>query len=132
MYTEREIKLLERRKVHVVGWYDREVGIPSSWVERTGDGRFEAVVLCLVERAQASALERTRPDEDNEAHEHSLGIFDSVEAAIIPLKAHEAREENIFRDSIKSLQAAWAAMGLSESSFFSPPKPSNVVPFARR
>ena len=60
-------ELFKRRIACVIDYFDEDHEIPWDYVLRTGDGRFEAIATRLLGDA---------------AREHSLGIFDTRQAAI--------------------------------------------------
>jgi hypothetical protein len=78
-----EFDLFKRRIVPpVIAWLDEDCRFPSVFVERTGDGRYDAVAIVLVEGIGG---------EPNDAREYSLGIFDDKEVAIEIAKGFVAR-----------------------------------------
>jgi hypothetical protein len=68
-----EIDLLMRRIVEVLDYFDEEREIPWNYVQRAGDGRFEAIATCLL---------------NNEAREHSVGVFATRDHAAEALQQH--------------------------------------------
>ena len=70
-----EPKMLKRRIVCVIQYFDEEREIPWDFVRRTLDGRFDAVVTHLVRYLHPR-------NKGEEALEHSLGIFASRDEAI--------------------------------------------------
>ena len=70
-----ELKMLKRRIVCVIQYFDEECEIPWDFVQRTLDSRFEAVVTHLVRYLHPC-------NKGEEALEYSLGVFASCDEAI--------------------------------------------------
>lgn len=73
-----EADIWKRRIVLVLQYFDEERDVPWNFVERSGDGRFEAIVTLLID---------SHDGEPNEARQHSLGVFDTCDTAIKTLYA---------------------------------------------
>ncbi|PWT76497.1 MAG: hypothetical protein C5B60_04110 [Chloroflexi bacterium] len=78
-----ELDLLKRRIVCVISYFDEESELPWDYVERTNDGRFEAIVTGL--------FDGIRSAEDNMAKPISLGVFATKKEAIHAIWDHDAR-----------------------------------------
>jgi hypothetical protein len=72
-----EINLFKRRIVEVVSYFDEDCELPWDYVQRTGDGRFEAIATLLVTSADGT------PDH---CSLHSVGIFAEVADAVKALR----------------------------------------------
>lgn len=86
-----DLDLYKRRIVRVLDYFDEEHELPWNYVTRSGDGRFEALVNILLDH----------PSDDKQpsiAHERSLGIFDSCDAAVKAIQDHEARIDAAIRE----------------------------------
>ena len=73
-----EIDLIKRRIVRVLDYFDEECDIPWNYIQRAGDGRYEAIATIL--------LDSLRADEPGIARDHSVGIFDRLDEAIERLR----------------------------------------------
>jgi hypothetical protein len=80
-----EINLFKRRIVAVVSYFDEEGELPWDYVQRTGDGRFEAITTLLV--ASADGV----PDH---CSLHSVGIFAGRDDAVKALQQHRHQQMN--------------------------------------
>lgn len=72
-----ELDMLKARIVAVYDYFDEEREIPVNYIQRTGDGRFEAIATHLLDLGDVG-----------EAREHSVGLFATVEEAQKALWAH--------------------------------------------
>jgi hypothetical protein len=75
-----EINLFKRRIVEVVSYFDEDCELPWDYVQRTGDGRFEAIATLLVTSADGT------PDH---CSLHSVGIFAERGEAVKALRQHQ-------------------------------------------
>lgn len=66
-----ELRLLCRRIVCVASWFDDDATVPWDYVERSGDGRFEAFTTQI----------KTHEDHE-EGVPVSLGVYGDVKAAV--------------------------------------------------
>jgi hypothetical protein len=69
-----EIQMLKRRIIRVIDYFDETDEVPWNYIERSGDGRFEAFVTVIVNNNPCRAL--------------SLGIFDDCEAAVRAVRSY--------------------------------------------
>lgn len=72
--TPKELKMICRRISHVTEYADEEGTCPWSYVQRTLDGRFEAITTEIIRGIQ--------PGESDFAQDFSLGVFQSENEAI--------------------------------------------------
>jgi len=75
-------RMFRRRLVFIEDWFDDEHELPWNWVQRSGDGRFEAIACHLVNDAMV---------------ETSLGVFDSAKAAVVALREYIGAEDALVR-----------------------------------
>jgi len=78
-----EIDLFKRRIVAVLTYFDEECDLPWDYVQRTGDGRFEAMVTVLMDGPYG---EHWAP--------RSVGIFTTRDDAMKALQQHPDRVMN--------------------------------------
>lgn len=77
----------------VTSYFDDECEEPWDFVERSGDGRFDAVVTMLVDDDESyDGIEYEGLLVTAYTREHSLGVFDTVAEALGALRAEDARE----------------------------------------
>ena len=75
-----EIDLFKRRIVEVLTYFDEGHELPWDYVQRTGDGRFEAITTLLVASAEGV------PDHCSLC---SIGIFTDRDDAVKALRQHQ-------------------------------------------
>jgi hypothetical protein len=80
-----EIDLFKRRLVAVLSYFDEECDLPWDYVQRTGDGRFEAIATLVV----------TGTDGDD-CSLHSVGIFAARDDAVRALQQHQQAADDPF------------------------------------
>ena len=82
--SRKEIKFYQRRITIVVSYFDEGNEIPWHYVQRTGDGRFEAIAAQIL---------------DDEMKERSLGVFATQQVALMTLYRYRHEEKRaLFRD----------------------------------
>lgn len=77
-----------RRVVFVEDWFDDDHELPWNFIQRTGDGRFEAIASHIVDEAM---------------EETSLGIFDEASEALKVLRNYVRTELALMRLHLASL-----------------------------
>lgn len=75
-----EADLFKRRIVCVLDYFDDENEIPWDYIQRSGEGKFEAIASHLLDDLYDQSRCVCR--------ERSVGIFDTVEAAVKALRAY--------------------------------------------
>jgi hypothetical protein len=73
-----EIDLFKRRIVEVLTYFDEECELPWDYVQRTGDGRFEAIATHIV-----------TGDNGDDCSLHSVGIFTTRADAVNALRQQQ-------------------------------------------
>jgi hypothetical protein len=76
------LRMFKRRLVYVEDWFDDQYEVPWNWVQRSGDGRFEAIACHLVDDAMVETL---------------VGVFDNATAAAKALHAYIRTETALMR-----------------------------------
>jgi hypothetical protein len=68
-----DARMYKRRIVCVLSWFDEEHDCPWDYIQRSGDGRFEAIATHVL---------------DDAAHERLIGCFDTEAEAVKALRGH--------------------------------------------
>jgi hypothetical protein len=88
-----EVDLFKRRIVAVVSYFDEEHEVPWKYVQRTGDGRFEAIATVIT---------------GNTCSPCSAGIFADHTDAVKALRHIVDVEDKRFAESLTDMRAAYA------------------------
>ena len=76
----KEADLFKRRIVVVLDYFDDENEIPWDYIQRSGDGKFEAIASHLIDDLYDQSRCVCR--------EHSVGIFDTAKEAVKALRTY--------------------------------------------